>query len=164
MKRSSFVVFSLIVVAGVALAATSGPKANETGGRYSMTPTANGIVRLDTQTGAMSLCTGTVGQWSCQDMNDSQRNLAIELLQKLLTGEIDRLRAENKSLHDQLDHVDQNLGLNDNAPDAAPKPKLTLPSEQDVDRAFDYLEAMAKKIHERLDRLQEQQDRPGKAL
>jgi hypothetical protein len=157
MKRSSFVVFSLIVVglAGVALAATSGPKADETGGRYSMTPTANGVVRLDTQTGAMSLCTGTVGQWSCQDMNDSQRNL---------TAEIDRLRAENKSLRDQLDHVDQNLGLNDNNPDVPPKPKLTLPSERDVDRAFDYLEAMAKKIHERLDRLQDQQDRPGKAL
>ena len=59
MKRSSLVVFSLIVVglAGAALAATSGPKPDETGGRYSMTPTANGVVRLDTQTGAMSLCT-----------------------------------------------------------------------------------------------------------
>ena len=45
MKRSSFVVFSLIDVglAGVALAAPSGPKADETGGRYSMTPTAGGM-------------------------------------------------------------------------------------------------------------------------
>ncbi len=157
MRRSGFVVFSLIVLglAGIALVATSGPKAEEPGGRYSMTPTANGVIRLDTQTGAMSLCTGPTGQWSCQDMNDSQRTL---------TAEIDRLRAENKSLKDQVDQMDQTLGLNDNGPDA-PKPKFTLPTEQDVDKAFDYLETMAKKIHERLDRLQEQQGRgPGKAL
>jgi len=157
MRRSGFVVFSLLALglAGVALVAAPAPKAEESGGRYSMTPTPNGVVRLDKETGAMSLCTGTAGQGSCQDMNDSQRTL---------TAEIDRLRAENKSLKDQLDHVDQNLGLNDNGPDT-PKPKFTLPTEQDVDRAFDYLEAMAKKIHERLDKLQEQQERgPGKAL
>ena len=88
-------------------------------------------------------------------MNDSQR---------ALTAEIDRLRAENKSLKDQVDQMDQTLGLNDNGPDA-PKPKLTLPTEQDVDKAFGYLETMAKKIHERVDRLQELQERgPGKAL
>jgi hypothetical protein len=159
MSRSSFVVFSLIVLglAGMTLVAVSGPKAEETGARYSMSPAPNGVVRLDTQTGAMSLCTGTTGQWSCQDMNDSQRSL---------TAEIDRLRAENKSLKDQLDQSDQALGLNDNGPDA-PKPpaKFTLPTEQDVDKAFDYLEAMAKKIHKRLDRLQEQQERgPDKTL
>jgi hypothetical protein len=159
MRRSSFVVFSLIVlgVGGVALVAAAGPKAEESGARYSMTPAANGVVHLDTQTGAMSLCTGTTGQWSCQDMNDSQRTL---------TAEIDRLRAEYKSLRDQLDQTDQALGLNDNGPDA-PKPpaKFTLPTEQDVDKAFDYLEAMAKKIHERLDKLQEQQEHaPGNAL
>jgi hypothetical protein len=156
MQRSSLVVFSLIVLglAGVALVAASGPKAQESGGRYSMTPTPNGVVRLDTQTGAMSLCTGSAGQWSCQDMNDSQRTLVAE---------IDKLRAENKSLRDQVDQMDQNLGLNDNGLNP-PKPKFTLPTEQDVDKAFDYLEAMAKKIHERLDRLQEQQGAPGKAL
>jgi hypothetical protein len=157
MRRSSFVVFSLIVLglAGVALTAVAGPKAEESGARYAMSPTANGVVRLDTQTGAMSLCTGAAGQWSCQDMNDSQRTL---------TAEIDQLRAENKSLRDQLDQTDQALGLNDNGP-VAPKPKFTLPTEQDVDKAFDYLEAMAKKIHKRLDRLQEQQGRgPDRTL
>jgi hypothetical protein len=158
MRRSSFVVFSLILLGvGGALVAVAGPKAEESGARYSMTPTANGVVRLDTQTGAMSLCTGTTGQWSCQDMNDSQHTL---------TAEIDRLRAENKSLRDQLDQTDHALGLNDNGPDA-PKPpaKFTLPTEQDVDKAFDYLESMAKKIHERLDKLHEQQERaPGKVL
>lgn len=162
MRRSSFVGFSLLALAlvGVALMAVPGPKAEETkaeetSGRYSMTTTPNGVVRLDRETGAMAVCTGTAGQWSCQDMNDSQRTL---------TAEIDRLRAENKSLKEQLDHVDQNLGLNDNGSDTPPKPKFTLPTEQDVDRAFDYLEAMAKKIHERLDRLQEQQEHPGKTL
>jgi hypothetical protein len=158
MRRSSFVVFSLILLGvGGALVAVAGPKAEESGARYSMTPTANGVVRLDTQTSAMTLCTGTTGQWSCQDMNDSQHTL---------TAEIDRLRAENKSLRDQLDQTDHALGLNDNGPDA-PKPpaKFTLPTEQDVDKAFDYLESMAKKIHERLDKLHEQQERaPGKVL
>ncbi len=156
MKRSSLVVSLLIAVglAGLALVAVSGPKAEESGDRYSMTPTTNGVVRLDRETGAMSLCTGAAGQWSCQDMNDSQRTLVAE---------IDRLRAENKSLKDQLDQMDQSLGLNDDGPPAR-KHKFKLPTEEDVDRAFDYLEAMAKKIHERLDRLQEQHGVPGKTL
>ena len=50
-------------------------------------------IAIDTQTGAMSLCTGTAGQWSCQDMNDSERNL---------TAEIDRLRAENERLKEMM--------------------------------------------------------------
>jgi chaperonin cofactor prefoldin len=156
MRRATLVAVLLaVVVAGVALIAVQGPKAEESG-RYSMTRTPNGVVRLDKDTGAMALCSGAEGHWSCQEMNDSQRTL---------TAEIDRLRAENKSLKKQLDHVDQNLGLNEPGQDAPLKPKFTLPTEQDVDRAFDYLEAMAKKIHERLDRLQEQQERgPGKAL
>jgi len=156
MRGASLIAVLLaVVLGGVGLIAVQRPKAEESG-RYSMTPTPNGVVRLDKDTGAMALCSGADGHWSCQEMNDSQRTL---------TAEIDRLRAENKSLKEQLDHVDQNLGLNEPGPDAPQKPKFTLPTEQDVDRAFDYLEAMAKKIHERLDRLQEQQERgPGKAL
>ncbi len=155
MRRSSLVVFSLIALglAGVAFVAVPDPKAEE-GGRFSMSPAPNGVIRLDTQTGAMALCTGAAGQWSCQDMNDSQRTLIAE---------IDKLRAENKSLKDQVDQMDQNLGLNDDGGGSA-KPKFKLPTEEDVDRAFDYLEAMAKKIHERLGKLQEQQGAPDKTL
>ena len=156
MRTSSFVVslVALSLLAGPCLAAEEG------GGRYTMTPmtpTDNGVVRLDTQTGVMALCTGSDGHWSCQDMNDSQRTL---------TSEIDKLRAENKSLKEQVEQMEQTLGLAEGGPDA-PKPpgKFTLPTEEDVDTAFDYLERMLKKLQGRMEKLKEKHENgTGKAL
>jgi DNA repair exonuclease SbcCD ATPase subunit len=147
MRRAGF------VVALVALTVCFGPGsvAAETGGRYTMSPTEDGMVRLDTQTGAMALCRRKDGAWACEDMEDSQRTLM---------GEIDKLRTENKSLKEQVEHLEETLGLGQTETDApGPSAKLTLPSEADVDKAFDYLERMLNKLHERMEKLEEKHGR-----
>jgi hypothetical protein len=151
--RASELICSLVALT---LASTVSMAAEESGGRYSMSPTEGGVVRLDTQTGAMALCSRKDDRWACEDMNDSQR---------ALMSEIDKLKAENKSLKDQVDHLEETLGLGNNSDDE-PKPgtKLTLPSEEDVDKAFDYFETMLKKLRERMQRLEEEHGKEGKAL
>ncbi len=119
-------------------------------GRYTMSPTQDGVVRLDTQTGAMALCHRTGGAWTCEDMEDSQRTLLTE---------IDKLKAENKSLRDEVEHLDESLGLNDPTAPSAPHAQITLPSEKDVDKAFDYFERMLNKLQERMDKLKEKHSR-----
>jgi hypothetical protein len=149
------------LVAGSSLAAASLPAvavaAEEPGGRYTMSPAdGGGFVRLDRLTGAMALCTRKDDKWSCEDMHDSQRTLM---------SEVDKLRADNKSLKDQVEQLEETLGIGENQTDA-PKPRaqLTLPTEQDVDKAFDYLEGIVKKLRERMQRLEAEQQKDGKAL
>lgn len=140
---------TLLIVCLVALAilpAAAGAE-DESGGRYTMSPTDDGVVRLDKQTGAMALCRRRDDAWTCESMDDSQH---------ALTDEIDKLRAENKSLKDQVQHLEETLGLGENQSDApSSSSKLVLPSEADVDKAFDYFERMLDKLHERMKKLED---------
>jgi hypothetical protein len=152
--RTTRLIISLVALAILPAAAVA---TDDTSGRYTMSPTEDGVVRLDTQTGAMALCQRKDGAWACEDMDDSQRTLM---------NEIDKLRAENKSLKDQVDHLEETLGLGENQSDPpSPSTKLVLPSEADVDKAFDYFERMLNKLHERMEKLEEKHGRkPDTAL
>jgi hypothetical protein len=126
-----------------------------------MSPTGDGVARLDTRTGAMALCHGKGAGWACEDVGDSQRALREENA---------RLRSQNQSLKEQVEGLEASLGLGENGvepPAGVPAPgtKLVLPSEADVDKAFDYLERMAKKLHERMEKLEKMHTRKsGTAL
>lgn len=138
--------------------------AEEAQGRYTMTPTDGGFIRLDTQTGAMSLCASKDGAWACRAMPDDQ---------KALQDQIARLEAEVKSLKDENKRLEDVLGLNPDKPKdgpglAAPQDGTTpppqsfkLPSEKDVDKAFDYFEGLLKKFKDRLKKLEEQEKGGG---
>jgi len=71
----------------VALADDATPD-NE-GGRYSFSRQADGILRLDTQTGEVSLCSQHTVGWACQAAPDDRA---------VLENEIARLRRENAVL------------------------------------------------------------------
>ena len=45
-----------LIAAGAILCALSLPAGAQEAGRFTMTPTANGVIRLDTRTGALSTC------------------------------------------------------------------------------------------------------------
>jgi hypothetical protein len=157
--RASKLVCSLVAVSSMAAASIPvvAVAAEEPAGRYTMSPAdGGGFVRLDRLTGAMALCTRKDDRWACEDMHDSQRTLI---------SEADKLRSENRSLKDQVEQLEETLGLGENQTDA-PKPRaqLTLPNEQDVDKAFDYLEGMLKKLRERMERLEAEHHKEGKAL
>jgi len=90
MRKSTGLILVLItLLSGPVLAVEDAPQ-----GRYSMTATDNGMLRLDTQTGAVSLCAGTAGHWVCRSIADDR--LALE-------NEIDRLSNENQRLKAELE-------------------------------------------------------------
>lgn len=135
--------------------------ADERAGRYSMSPTDGGFLRLDTDTGAVSMCAKKADQWACEPVKDGQSALAAE---------VDKLKAENKSLKDEIKRMEEVFALGGGQkpgdagpPGGHPGGKLDLPTEKDVDKAFDYLEGMMKKFKERLKRL-EHEDKPGQQL
>lgn len=144
--------FALLPFAALAIGAAS---AQERSGRYVMSPTENGFVRLDTETGAMSVCArgqdGQVGKWTCEPMGDEAR---------ALRDEVARLRAENERLQAQVRGAGPGTG---DQRAERPDRKLELPSEQDVDKALDYVERIFKKFRDRL-RQFEDSDKKGGSL
>jgi hypothetical protein len=147
------------LVALAILPVAAGAK-DESAGRYTMSPTEDGVVRLDKQTGAMALCRRRDDAWACESMDDNQN-------QRALKDEVETLRAENKFLKDQVQQLEETLGLGENQSNApsSPSSKLVLPSEADVDKAFDYFERMLDKLHERMEKLEKKHgDKPETAL
>ena len=59
------------------------------GGRYSFSKQADGVLRLDTQTGEVSLCSQHTVGWACQALPDDRA---------VLENEVARLRRENAVL------------------------------------------------------------------
>ena len=57
-----------IMAIGVA-SATYAAAQDSAAGRYTMHQTEDGFVRLDTQTGAVSLCRKEANAWSCRDIH-----------------------------------------------------------------------------------------------
>lgn len=165
MKNVGFAGASLLgTVAAIALHAATASAADEPG-RYTMSPTEGGFVRLDRETGAMSMCSGKEGSWTCVPMGDAEGKLKAE---------IDRLAAENKRLEAETKRLADGSGLpdpgaSDARPDGAapdtgpPGGKIDVPTEKDVDKLFDYMEGMIKKFRERVERL-EKENRPGTPL
>jgi len=137
LARSAPLLLAAVVAAGAAQAATDPPP------RYSMSPADGGFVRLDTETGEMAFCKRAEGEaWACQPMRDGQQADRTEL---------DRLRQENEALR-RGQPVPPPVPPGDQ--DGVP-PGAKMPSEEDVDRLFDYVEGMARKLKERLQRLEE---------
>ena len=130
---------SLSAVA-LALLIGAAPDADQAGGRYRMTPAEGGaFLRLDTQTGAMSVCQRKDGRWACEAVPDERRALETE---------IDRLKSEVKRLEELLALPDP--GTPDGKRAQRSGPKLSLPSEEDIDRAMDYAQRMMRKFKERM--------------
>jgi transcriptional regulator of met regulon len=85
----------LAVLAAPALAQSPPPVAppgEPTDGRYSMTPVANGFLRLDTRTGQTSLCTVSGDQSQCRAGADERAALEAEIAR--LTRENSELKAQ----------------------------------------------------------------------
>jgi hypothetical protein len=142
----------LVALGGVAVSAQEHTQ------RFTMTPTEGGFVRLDTETGAVSICTRKDGAWACEPMPEERQ---------ALSREIERLQAENKRLQDELRRPGPAPGVA--TPDSqadgppAPKERFELPSEKDIDQAFDYLEGIIRKFRDRMKQLDEPK-RPGTPL
>lgn len=151
------------LVAALLLYPVAPGTAQERAGRYAMSPVEGGFARLDTLTGAMSICRGSkdapASGWSCTDMADGGGDAQAR---------IRKLEDENRELRAEIKRMEDNLGLNGEKPkDGQPEPRpggpgFKLPSEQEVDQALTYMERMLKKFHDTMKRLEEAtKDKPA---
>ncbi len=115
---------SFFFIAGTLIGGASIAQAET--GRYSMTQTKDGILRLDTKTGAVSLCGRSSGSWKCQGVDGQNQSLH---------DKVRRLEQENDSLRAQLDAARLAPGPGDGG-------KLEVPTEEDVDKAMDFMEKL----------------------
>ena len=105
------------------------------GGRYTFSKVADGFLRLDTQTGEVSICSQRTVGWACQAVPEDRA---------VLESEIARLRHENAAL--KKDMLARGL----------PLPAGTLP-EPPVVRDGDH--ALPPRLHSDLDRMMALVDR-----
>ena len=140
---------SLLVSAAAAIAVSTMPGLSQSSmptgspGRFTMHPTDGGVLRMDTQTGALSMCKQVSGSWSCSILPDDRT---------ALSGEIDRLKSENAELKSSVKRLEELAGV----PAGSEDGKIgKLPTEEDVDKAMSYVQRMLKKFKEKLRELED---------
>jgi len=153
-----------ICLSGIAAAVAQSLPDTENG-RYVLSPVADGVIRLDTRTGAVSTCNDTGTGWACYAVPDERA---------ALDAEIGRLQADNEKLKAQLaareptvtGKIDEPLPKTDSLkkpePKAAegerkieiPKIEIPLPSDRDMDRAMSFLEQAWRRLVEMANRVQ----------
>ena len=140
--------------------ATEPPMPDAENGRYALSPVADGVIRLDTRTGAVSTCTDTGTGWACYAVPDERA---------AYDAEIGRLQADNERLKTQLAEreaavpgkIDEPLPKSDSL--KKPEPKLDdgarrieipLPSDRDMDRMMSFLEQAWRRLVDMANRMQ----------
>src|SRR5260370_20122837 len=129
-------------------------------GRYALSPVADGVLRLDTRTGAVSTCNNNGTGWACYAVPDERA---------AFDAEIGRLQADNEKLKAQLaareptitGKIDEPMPKTDSLTKAEPKAggserkiEIPLPSDRDMDRMMAFLEQAWRRLVEMAHRMQ----------
>ena len=140
-----------------AIGAAAAAEPDSENGRYTFTPSGDGMVRLDTKTGTVSNCSNSSAGWACYAVPDER---------KALDEEIGRLQAENEKLKTQLAAREPAKGNDKQAsPDVADgqrKIEIPLPSDQDMDRVMSFLQRAWKRLVEMANQVQKDVSGSGK--
>jgi hypothetical protein len=140
----------ILAVALVALcpAARAQTAPDSENGRYSFSAVADGMLRLDTRTGAVSICARKETGWACNAVPDERQ---------ALENEIARLQGENGAL--KKDMLARGLPLPGGVagvPSADRQRELNLkvplPSDAEIDRVMSAFEKMWRRIQEMVQR------------
>ena len=129
-------------------------------GRYALSTTPDGVLRLDTRTGAVSTCSNNGAGWACYAVPDERA---------ALDAEIGRLQADNEKLKTELasrepmapGKIEEPLPKSDSLKKSAPKVaegerriEIPLPSDRDMDRMMSFLERAWRRLIEMANRVQ----------
>ena len=125
--------FAAIVIPLLLAAAADPSFADHEPGRYTLAPAGSNFLRLDTATGALSLCRQRLGGWACEGVTDDL---------SALKQEIERLSQETEELKQRLAKAEADL--------EAQKARPVGPSIQIPGVNLDEMNALADKIMRRL--------------
>jgi hypothetical protein len=125
---SAFMVAAAVATPAFAQQAKPAGEENQNG-RYAMTPAPNGFLRMDTRTGAVSLCTLRDGNVTCASSADERG---------ALESEIARLAKENSALRERLAEFTQR----------GPGARLrdALPNEDEMNKALGLAETFMRRM------------------
>jgi len=140
-------------------------------GRYALSPTGEGVLRLDTRTGAISTCNNSGAGWACYAVPDERAAMDAEIGR--LQADIGRLQADNERLKADLasreptvpGKIEEPLPKSDSLKKSEPKVaegerkiEIPLPSDRDMDRMMSFLERAWRRLIEMANRVQRDVD------
>ena len=117
-------------------------------GRYSLAPTADGVVRLDTRTGAVSTCSDKGSGWACTLVPDERAAYDAEigrLLKDNAALKADLAQREPSATGKTAEALPKQDSLKPKA-DAERKLEIPLPSDRDIDRVMGFVESAWRKL------------------
>jgi len=129
-------------------------------GRYALSATPDGVLRLDTRTGAVSTCSNNGAGWACYAVPDERA---------ALDAEIGRLQTDNEKLKAELasraptvtGKIEEPMPKSDSLKKSEPKVaegerkiEIPLPSDRDMDRMMSFLERAWRRLIEMANRVQ----------
>lgn len=132
----------LTIATALLLCATGAADAQETN-RYSLQKTADGYVRLDTNTGEMSICKEQADQLVCRVAADDR--VAIE-------DDMSQLSARIKAVEDKLASYEKS-GLSG---------KNTIPTDEEFEKTMGYMEKFFRRFMGVVKDLNETETQPNK--
>lgn len=136
-------------------------------GRYALSPIGDGVLRLDTRTGAISTCNNSGAGWACYAVPDERAAMDAEIGR--LQADIGRLQADNERLKADLasreptvpGKIEEPLPKSDSLKKSEPKVaegerkiEIPLPSDRDMDRMMSFLEQAWRRLIEMANRVQ----------
>jgi|SRR5436309_106997 len=156
--------FLRLVVLAVCLAGTgqalAGALPETDNGRYALSPTGDGVLRLDTRTGAISTCNNSGAGWACYAVPDERAAMDAEIGR--LQADNERLKADLASREPTVPGKNEEVlpksdSLKKSEPkvaDGERKIEIPLPSDRDMDRMMSFLERAWRRLIEMANRVQ----------
>src|SRR5437868_2563032 len=158
-KLPKIIAVAAVAICMVGTGAIAASMPDTENGRYTLSPVADGVIRLDTRTGTVSTCSNSGTGWACYTVPDERA---------ALDAEIGRLQADNEKLKTELaareptvsGKTDEALPKSDSlksdpkAADSERKIEIPLPSDQDMDRVVSFLERAWRRLVEMANRMQ----------
>jgi hypothetical protein len=149
------------------LPATAAETPDTENGRYTLQPSGDGMVRLDTRTGTISNCSNSASGWACYAVPDERAALDAEIgrLQadnERSKTELEKLRAELAAREPTVTgKIEEPLPKTDSLRKGEPKVaegerkiEIPLPSDRDMDRMMSFLEQAWRRLVEMANRVQ----------
>jgi hypothetical protein len=149
---------TLLIATTIAAAVTAAQAQTATpdseNGRFTFNQVQDGLLRLDTRTGQVSLCSNRTVGWACQAVPDERAALETE---------IGRLQNENATL--KKDMIARGLplpgGLRAGDPGSRNQIELKLPSDAEIDRVMAFMEKMWRRLIDMVQSMQKDVEKKG---
>ncbi len=139
LRASCLLLAAVLLAPSQAMAAGSGP-------RYELRESgSNEFIRLDTETGNVSVCSRDSGNWVCKSAADDR---------KAYQDEIARLENRNRQLELKVATLEKKLQ------GKTATPELQLPDEATIDKMMSFLRSIMEKF---MDMARDLENRPDRA-